>query len=63
MFPPTIITFGAASLPIAVQITSSTAMSEKEVRDLAYFNVRPQLGHVRVNVVRINDNRAVYLPL
>jgi multidrug efflux pump subunit AcrB len=46
VFPPIIIKFGAASLPIAVQTTSSAAMSEKEVRDLAYFNVRPQLGGV-----------------
>ena len=46
VFPPIIIKFGAASLPIAVQTTSSATMSEKEVRDLAYFNVRPQLGHV-----------------
>jgi multidrug efflux pump subunit AcrB len=46
VFPPIIIKFGAASLPIAVQTTSSATMSEKEVRDLAYVNVRPQLGHV-----------------
>ena len=46
IFPPIIIKFGAASLPIAVQTTSSETMTEKEVRDLAYFNVRPQLGNV-----------------
>lgn len=46
IFPPIIIKFGAASLPIAVQTTSSQTMTEKEVRDLAYFNVRPQLGNV-----------------
>ena len=46
IFPPIIIKFGAASLPIAVQTTSRETMSEKEVRDLAYFNVRPQLGNV-----------------
>jgi len=46
IFPPVIIKFGAASLPIAVQTTSSESMTEKEVRDLAYFNVRPQLGNV-----------------
>lgn len=46
IFPPVIIKFGAASLPIAVQTTSSKTMTEKEVRDLAYFNVRPQLGNV-----------------
>lgn len=46
IFPPIIIKFGAASLPIAVQTTSSDTMTEKEVRDLAYFNIRPQLGNV-----------------
>jgi multidrug efflux pump subunit AcrB len=46
IFPPVIIKFGAASLPIAVQTTSSETLGEKEVRDLAYFNVRPQLGNV-----------------
>ena len=46
IFPPIIIKFGAASMPIAIQTTSSETMAEKEVRDLAYFNVRPQLGNV-----------------
>jgi multidrug efflux pump subunit AcrB len=46
IFPPVIIKFGAASLPIAVQTTSSETLGEKDVRDLAYFNVRPQLGNV-----------------
>ncbi len=46
IFPPVIIKFGAASLPIAVQTTSSETMSENDVRDIAYFNVRPQFGSV-----------------
>lgn len=46
MFPPTIIKFGASSLPIAQLTVSSPALSEKEVRDLAYFTVRPQLAVV-----------------
>ena len=46
IFPPIIIKFGAASLPIAVQTTSSETMTEKQVRDIAYFNIRPQLGGV-----------------
>ena len=46
MFPPTIIKFGATNLPIANLTLSSTALSEKEVRDIAYFSVRPQLGTV-----------------
>src|SRR2546426_2609964 len=46
MFPPTIIKFGAQNLPIANLTLSSATLSEKEVRDLAYFSVRPQLGTV-----------------
>ena len=46
IFPPIIIKFGAGNLPIAVQTTSSETLGEKEVRDLAYFTVRPQLGNV-----------------
>ena len=46
MFPPTIIKFGASSLPIAQLTVSSPSLSEKEVRDLAYFTVRPQLAVV-----------------
>jgi len=46
IFPPIIIKFGAASLPIANLTVSSPTMDEKEVRDLAYFNVRPQFGGV-----------------
>src|SRR5712692_9234857 len=47
MFPPTIIKFGAQNLPIANLTLSSNSLSEKEVRDLAYFSVRPQLGTVQ----------------
>src|SRR5712691_11235490 len=46
MFPPTIIKFGATNLPIANLTLSSNTLSEKEVRDLAYYSVRPQLGTV-----------------
>jgi multidrug efflux pump subunit AcrB len=46
MFPPTIIKFGATNLPIANLTLSSSTLSEKEVRDIAYFSVRPQLGTV-----------------
>ncbi|HJU05131.1 MAG TPA: efflux RND transporter permease subunit, partial [Nitrospiraceae bacterium] len=46
IFPPIIIKFGAGNLPIAVQTTSSETLGEKQVRDLAYFTVRPQLGNV-----------------
>src|SRR5437899_11713512 len=47
MFPPTIIKFGAQNLPIANLTLSSNILSEKEVRDIAYFSVRPQLGTVK----------------
>lgn len=46
IFPPIIIKFGAASLPITNVTVSSESLGEKEVRDLAYFGVRPQLGSV-----------------
>src|SRR5574341_463731 len=46
IFPPIIIKFGAASLPVANVTVSSDTLDEKEVRDLAYFGVRPQLGNV-----------------
>src|SRR5438132_5362555 len=47
MFPPTIIKFGATNLPIANLTLSSPSLSEKEVRDIAYYSVRPQLGTVQ----------------
>jgi multidrug efflux pump subunit AcrB len=46
VFPPIIVKFGATSLPIADLTVSSETMAEKEVRDLAYFTVRPQFGGV-----------------
>ncbi|MEK6617420.1 MAG: efflux RND transporter permease subunit, partial [Nitrospirota bacterium] len=46
IFPPIIIKFGAASLPIGTLTVSSATLGEKEVRDLAYFSVRPQLANV-----------------
>ncbi len=46
VFPPIIIKFGAASLPIGTLTVNSDTRTEKEVRDLAYFTVRPQLGNV-----------------
>ena len=47
MFPPTIIKFGAQNLPIANLVFSSLALTETEVRDIAYYSVRPQLGTVQ----------------
>jgi multidrug efflux pump subunit AcrB len=46
VFPPIIIKFGAASLPIGTLTVSSDTQSEKAVRDQAYYGVRPQLASV-----------------
>ena len=46
VFPPIIVKFGLASLPIGVLTASSEGLSEKDVRDKAYYNVRPQLATV-----------------
>lgn len=46
VFPPIIVKFGAASLPIGVLTASSEGLGEKEVRDKAYYTVRPQLANV-----------------
>lgn len=46
VFPPIIVKFGAASLPIGVLTASSEGLGEKEVRDKAYYSVRPQLATV-----------------
>jgi len=46
VFPPIIIKFGAASLPIGTLTVSSDTLNEKAVRDLAYYGVRPQLASV-----------------
>lgn len=46
VFPPIIIKFGAASLPIGTLTVSSETLGEKDVRDVAYYGVRPQLANV-----------------
>ncbi len=46
VFPPIILKFGAANLPIGVLTARSETRSEKEVRDLAYYTVRPQMANV-----------------
>lgn len=46
MFPPVLIKFGAASIPLGLLTVSSDTLGEKEIRDLAYFTIRPQLGAV-----------------
>jgi multidrug efflux pump subunit AcrB len=44
VFPPIIIKFGAASLPIGTLTVSSETLSQKEVRDLAHRELRPQIA-------------------
>jgi multidrug efflux pump subunit AcrB len=44
VFPPVIIKFGAASLPIGTLTVSSETLGEKEVRDLAQRSLLPQVA-------------------
>lgn len=44
VFPPIIIKFGAASLPIGTLTVSSETLGEKEVRDLAQRSLLPQVA-------------------
>jgi len=46
VFPPSVFKFGVASMPIGLLSVSSTTLSEKEMRDLAYFTVRPQMASI-----------------
>ncbi len=46
VFPPSVYKFGVASLPIGLLTVSSETLSEKEMRDLAYFTVRPQMASI-----------------
>lgn len=46
VFPPSVYKFGVSSLPIGLLTVSSDSMSEKEMRDLAYFTVRPQMASI-----------------
>ncbi|MGQ0812419.1 MAG: efflux RND transporter permease subunit [Nitrospiraceae bacterium] len=46
VFPPSVYKFGVASLPIGLLSVSSDTLSEKEIRDLAYFTVRPQMASI-----------------
>ncbi len=46
VFPPSVYKFGVASLPIGLLTVSSDRLSEKEMRDLAYFTVRPQMATI-----------------
>src|SRR5262249_57573011 len=46
VYPPSVYKFGVASLPIGLLAISSDSLSEKEMRDLAYFTVRPQMASI-----------------
>jgi multidrug efflux pump subunit AcrB len=46
VFPPSVFKFGVQSLPIGLLTVSSDTLSEKEMRDLAYFTVRPQMASI-----------------
>src|SRR5215831_16996805 len=46
VYPPSVYKFGVASLPIGLLAVSSDSLSEKEMRDLAYFTVRPQMASI-----------------
>jgi multidrug efflux pump subunit AcrB len=46
VFPPSVFKFGVQSLPIGLLTVSSDTLSEKELRDLAYFTVRPQMASI-----------------
>lgn len=46
VFPPSVYKFGVASLPIGLLTVSSDTLSEKEMRDIAYFTVRPQMASI-----------------
>ncbi len=46
VYPPSVYKFGVASLPIGLLSVSSESLSEKELRDLAYFTVRQQIANI-----------------
>ena len=46
VFPPSVYKFGVASLPIGFLSVSSDSLGAKEIRDLAYFNLRQQIANI-----------------
>ncbi len=46
VYPPSVYKFGVASLPIGLLSVSSDTLGPKEIRDLAYFNVRQQIAGI-----------------
>ena len=46
VYPPSVYKFGVASLPVGLLSVSSETLGPKEIRDLAYFNVRSQIANI-----------------
>ena len=46
VFPPSVYKFGVASLPVGLLSVSSDTLGPKEIRDLAYFNIRQQIATI-----------------
>ncbi|MCE9537374.1 MAG: efflux RND transporter permease subunit, partial [Nitrospirae bacterium] len=46
VYPPSVYKFGVASLPVGLLSVSSETLGPKEIRDLAYFNIRQQIATI-----------------
>ena len=46
VYPPSVYKFGVSSLPVGYLSISSDTLGPKEIRDLAYFNVRQQIATI-----------------
>ena len=46
VYPPSVYKFGVASLPVGLLSVSSETLGPKDIRDLAYFNVRSQIANI-----------------
>ena len=46
VYPPSVYKFGVSSLPVGYLSISSDTLGPKEIRDLAYFNVRNQIATI-----------------
>ncbi len=46
VYPPSVYKFGVSSLPVGLLSVSSDTLGPKEIRDLAYFNIRQQIATI-----------------
>ncbi len=46
VYPPSVYKFGVSSLPVGLLSVSSETLGPKEIRDLAYFNIRQQIATI-----------------